>query len=291
MNINELLELYIKERLPSKTTITKVESVIRIYCRDNKRNDIFIVRSEVIDWRAKVVGRASKITWNSYHRTIKSLFSVAVENKHLKFNVFKGIKLLKVSKTKYKVLSEKTIIKLITFIKKDFYYSQNALFYLTLIDVLRYTGIRRKQLIGIKWRDIDFEKRQLYLCKNYSKNGSDYFVPLNDKLLQNLLLLKNKYFSQALNNDQVFNITKIINTYKAEQMTVDHVTQIFVKLSRKLDILISSHRFRHTVATKIANNGGSIKALQNLLGHQDVKTTLGYVAINIDDIRVIQKLL
>jgi site-specific recombinase XerD len=43
--------------------------------------------------------------------------------------------------------------------------------------------------------------------------------------------------------------------------------------------------------TKIANSGCNLKSLQQLLGHTDIKTTIGYVEINIDDLRTIQSIL
>jgi integrase len=39
---------------------------------------------------------------------------------------------------------------------------------------------------------------------------------------------------------------------------------------------ISAHRFRHTFASQLAKQG-RIKELQQVLGHADVRTTLGYV--------------
>ncbi|CAB5504287.1 Phage integrase, partial [Bathymodiolus azoricus thioautotrophic gill symbiont] len=75
------------------------------------------------------------------------------------------------------------------------------------------------------------------------------------------------------------------------QMTEGHVSQLFVKWSDKIGTPISPHRFRHTVATKIANSGCNLKSLQQLLGHTDIKTTFGYIETNIGDLRKIQSIL
>jgi site-specific recombinase XerD len=71
-------------------------------------------------------------------------------------------------------------------------------------------------------------------------------------------------------------------------MNEAHVSSLFVKWSNKINAPVSAHRFRHTVATKIANSGLSLKSLQQLLGHSDIRTTMGYVETNLDDLRIIQ---
>ena len=69
-------------------------------------------------------------------------------------------------------------------------------------------------------------------------------------------------------------------------MNVEHLARFFVKTSKKTNFAVSSHRFRHTFATKLANNGQtSIKTVQSLLGHRSVHTTLGYVHPSMDDMR------
>lgn len=74
-------------------------------------------------------------------------------------------------------------------------------------------------------------------------------------------------------------------------MTGDHVSRLFTKWGKKIGVKISPHRFRHTTATKIANSGCNLKSLQKLLGHADIKTTMGYVEVGIDDLRKIQAIL
>ncbi len=57
-------------------------------------------------------------------------------------------------------------------------------------------------------------------------------------------------------------------------MRVEHL----VNTSKKTNFAVSSHRFPHTFATKLTNNGQTnIKTVQSLLGHSSVHTTLGYV--------------
>ena len=147
-----------------------------------------------------------------------------------------------------------------------------------MIDTFRFTAIRRRQLIGIRWNDINFKKQTLRLDSKFSKNGIENLVPLNKTLISHFKIIKNNI--RCYNScEQVFNITKLIKTYKSDIMTGDHVSRLFSKWSKKIGKKVSPHRFRHATATKIANSGCNLKSLQRLLGHQDIKTTMGYIEI------------
>lgn len=70
-------------------------------------------------------------------------------------------------------------------------------------------------------------------------------------------------------------------------LTVDPLSAFFRKLSKDTGIRLSSHRIRHTVATTLVNKSRNLKAAQTILGHSDVRTTLGYIHSNMDDLRTV----
>ena len=291
MKLAQLLELHKQENPQlSPRTVDKYSAVIKNFINDTGEDRIFIDRQTCIYWHNKIYQRVKPITCNNYHRHMQVLFNTAVKLGHLRENIFKSIPMLKNIKTKPKTLDKDAIIELIIMIKADCYYSKLDWFYLAMIDLFIYTAIRRRQLIGITWGDIDFQKQTLLLASEFSKNRIENLVPLNDLLINHLKIIKQKTHKHKA-NDQVFNITKFVDTYKGNSMTEDHVSRLFTKWSKKINIKISAHRFRHTTATKIANSGCNLKSLQQLLGHQDIKTTLEYVDVNIDNLRDIQSIL
>ena len=290
MKLTKLLGLYQEEKPQlSPRTIEKYQSIIKMFTNDTGVDDIFITRIKCIQWRNKILERSSAGNCNNYHRHLKSLFNVAVSLGHLESNVFNSFPMLKNTTSKNKTISNATINKLIFMINNDVYYSQHAWFYLAMIDVFKFTGIRRRQLIGIRWCDIDIDGQTLYLNAKFSKSGNDNLVPINEVLINHFRILREN--SKANTKDQVFNITEISHRYNGNQMTEAHVSQLFVKWSKKIGVQISAHRFRHTVATKIANSGCNLKSLQQLLGHTDIKTTFGYIETGIGDLRKIQETL
>ncbi len=287
MKLLQLLDLHIQEKPQlSPRTIKKYQSIIRMFVTDSGIDHIFATHNECIQWRNKILNRSSSGNCNNYHRHMRALFNTAVSLGHLEENIFTLIPMLKNTNTKVKTINEKDIFNLMKTIKTDSYHSNFDWFYLAMIDVFRFTAIRRRQLIGIKWRDINFNNQTLYLDSEFSKNGIAHLIPLNELLTSHFQTIQ-----QNTSSDQVFNITKFVKSYQSNVMTEDHVSRLFTKWSRKIGVKISPHRFRHTTATKLANNGCNLKALQKLLGHQDIKTTMGYIETNIDDLREIQNLL
>jgi len=54
------------------------------------------------------------------------------------------------------------------------------------------------------------------------------------------------------------------------------------RLQERLNISgsISSHKWRHTFATRFIDNGGSLPILQDIMGHEHMETTMIYVHLN-----------
>ena len=88
---------------------------------------------------------------------------------------------------------------------------------------------------------------------------------------------------------QVFNITLFNTKHHGKRMTEEQLSGFFKNLSRKTNIKCSAHRFRHRLATDLVNQKGNIKDVQYLLGHSNVKTTLGYVSTDLHQMRTTLK--
>ncbi|WP_138120141.1 tyrosine-type recombinase/integrase, partial [Bathymodiolus heckerae thiotrophic gill symbiont] len=266
MKLSQLLNLHTQENPQlSPRTVEKYQSVIRNFTNDTGINSIFFSHQNCIDWYNKIYNRVSPTTCNNYCIHLKALFNTAVKLGHLNENIFASMPILKNININVKTLDKGAIVDLISMISSDSYYSNVDWFYLAMVDVFRLTAIRRRQLIGIKWRDVDFKNQTLYLNSEFSKNRIENLIPLNKVLIGHFQTIKQKAHKPK-SSDQVFNITEFVGTYKSNVMTEDHVSRLFTKWSRKIGVKISPHRFRHTTATKLANNGCNLKALQKLLG-------------------------
>ena len=66
-------------------------------------------------------------------------------------------------------------------------------------------------------------------------------------------------------------------------MIRDDARNFFKRLSRRIGIEgIHAHRFRKTFATKLRENGARLEAIQYLLGHSKLATTMIYIDTDLD---------
>jgi integrase len=223
---------------------------------------------------------------------MKALLNLAVKIDKIPKNVFCEIKPLKTKNIRSKTIQASTLILLNQLFENDYHYSKLGWFYRILLNVLSNTGIRRRQLIGIRWQDIDMTNAQLYLSAEFSKNGNDNLIPINQQLIHDFTLMKDRS-GIIRSTDQVFNLTKFSNDYSSNKSNETSETQIsglFTRLSKKIGKSISPHQFRHTFATNIVNNGGNIKTLSEFLSHSDIRTTMIYVQPDMENMRKIQNM-
>lgn len=159
------------------------------------------------------------------------------------------------------------------------------------------TGLRRGELLGLKWSDIDFKNNELKVKRSLQR------VPIynGDKLERyeiQELLPKTNNSTRTVPIPQ--NIIKQLKNYKKEQnQNILLVGDLYVnnnyvfcdklgnpinknKPGRHLDTILASlnidkmkfHALRHTYATRLFELDVPPKTVQHLMGHADIETTL-----------------
>ncbi len=135
-----------------------------------------------------------------------------------------------------------------------------------------YTGMRAGELCGLRWEDVDLDRRLITVKRsygnNYTKTGAIRHVPILDPLLRLL-----RAWSLKSTGDWLFP-----NTVGNVRQPSDRILQETYKtcLDRaKLD-RIRFHDLRHTFASHWVMASGDIFRLQKILGHKDIKTTMRY---------------
>lgn len=90
-----------------------------------------------------------------------------------------------------------------------------------------------------------------------------------------------------LNNDV---ITMAAKVDKLSYITINRICKKIEKELFKDQIQFTPHTLRYSYATNLYNKGGSIEVISQLLGHEDIKTTLGYITFNLTRIESINDL-
>lgn len=141
-------------------------------------------------------------------------------------------------------------------------------------------GLRACEVAGLKWAQIDLGDGCLRL--RTTKGDKPRNVDLNDELAAELRMLRAELH---IEHDHVFTNE---HTDKGAPITGYTVSAWFRWLY--VDKLgwegFSSHSGRRTFCTNAARNiteaGGSLKDVQNLMGHEDLATTSEYIDVNED---------
>lgn len=157
------------------------------------------------------------------------------------------------------------------------------------------TGIRRGELIGLQWEDLDINNKTISIINNIVLvNGhtvlttpktakSQRLISISDTLLQDLINYKKTQIQQQLKAGQAYKIQKynnisydnILKWADGTAVHPEYLTKTLKKICLKLNIpAVRWHDLRHTNATLLYRQGIDYKVIQARLGHQDIQTTL-----------------
>jgi integrase/recombinase XerD len=135
------------------------------------------------------------------------------------------------------------------------------------------TGARAQEVCTLHLNAIDWQQR---LARLYGKGNKERYVPFSPvtaKAMQRYALRERKG-----NSDRFF------ETEEGYPLTRSGLTQICKRLSRQAGIHVTPHKCRHTFSIEYLRGGGSVFALQKMLGHTSLDMTLRYAALVTDDL-------
>jgi integrase/recombinase XerD len=151
-------------------------------------------------------------------------------------------------------------------------------------------GLRAKEIARLTWRMVNDSQGEvgtsLYLLDVASKGKSGRIIPLNDELRSALI----EYREEVLSFAGPF----VISTERALATSPQMIVNLFHRWYRHLGFEgCSSHSGRRTFITntarKISTVGGSLRDVQVLAGHTNLRTTQRYIDANADaQVRVVE---
>ncbi len=150
---------------------------------------------------------------------------------------------------------------------------------LYIIDLFYSSGIRLRELINLKEKDIHGDMLKVV----QGKGGRDRLIPLPGKFVeyhQVYLEAKDKFYKKRKIKKSDEEPLIVTSKYqKAYPMLIQRIIKksfSFVK-----DKTVSPHVLRHTYATHLMNAGAPIYAIKDLLGHESVVSTSRYTHVSI----------
>ncbi len=205
-----------------------------------------------------------------FYRTLKAAFAKAEDWEYVKENPFKKVKLPKLTQP-IPCFVNFDDLKAILDHEANSDYRDIYLFAF-------FTGMRRGEILSLAWKNIDLEKN-IIVVKNgdgfTTKNKKDRIVPICNTL--KILIDKRAALRK---NELLFTTSNGVKYY--EPM----ITRRFKTAVKRagLDERIHFHTLRHSFASALVQNGVSLYVIKELLGHQDIKTTMVYSHLRKDDL-------
>jgi integrase/recombinase XerD len=147
-----------------------------------------------------------------------------------------------------------------------------------LLEVLYSTGMRRLELVRLKLYELQLDRGLILI--NQGKGHKDRYVPIGERAV----LWLQKYIREGRPQlvSEPDDMTVFL-TAQGEPFSRDHLS--FTVKERidaaQLGKTGSCHLFRHTMATLMHENGADIRYIQQMLGHEDLKTTQIYTQVAI----------
>ena len=211
----------------------------------------------------------SKVTIDNIRRILSSFFAWLEAEDYILKNPIKRIHKVKTGKTVKETYSDEALE-----LMRDNCECRRDL---ALIDLLASTGMRVGELVNLDREDIDFQNRECIVLGKGNKQRLVYFDARAKIHLQNYL------DSRTDDNPALF--VSLQRPFKRFQISGVEIR--LRELGRKLNInKVHPHKFRRTLATMAIDKGMPIEQVKQLLGHQNVDTTLQYAMVNQNNVKL-----
>ena len=142
------------------------------------------------------------------------------------------------------------------------------------------TGIRRAELAGLLLKDVRWDMDCIIIR---GKGGKERTVPLSSEL-RRVISTYISFRNHWMDGHDACNALFLSANYR-QPMTPAGIWSVF-KRSPLTGERISPHTWRHTFGRCWILNGGSLVALQQIMGHSDISTTRKYIFLASEDVGI-----
>ena len=225
-------------------------------------------RVDRIESKKQPKGLSAK-TVRNIHQIISSALKLAIEQRLIARNPADGCALPKAERKEMQTLP---VEQLTSFLREA---KDSGVFALYYIDLT--TGLRRGELLGLKWSDIDLEKGNLRVQRQIGR--------IDGKIIEMPLKTKNAYRTLPLSADAIDvlmqqrrktgNSEWVFPSPTGGPMSPDSVLHMLHRVLKRAGLpKVRFHDLRHTFATLALQNGVDIKTVSGMLGHFSAGFTL-----------------
>ena len=159
--------------------------------------------------------------------------------------------------------------RILTFDEEDRLLNSSPEYLKNIITCALHTGMRKGEIISLTWENVDLENNLITVTMENSKSKKSRRIPINSTLRKLLLELKLK----SAGSEYVF-----LNSRGKPYARHDSLNRAFKHALDNAGIRgLRFHDLRHTAGTRLSEKNIPVQAINKLLGHADIRTTMRYV--------------
>lgn len=250
------------------------------------RNDLFTV-----------IGSGKPLspgTIRSYQGVVSMIFANAEKEMLLQYNPAKRVTLPKIKKVRnQESIQPDTLKEILAALDRE------RMDFKALIHMLIVTGCRRGEVLGLTWRDVDFDNEQIFVNKSVSylpkkgifcdttKTGDSRYVSIPKETVSLLRQYRVWQSKQRLSVGDLWEDNNLV--FSKWNGTFLYPASVNIKLTefckRNGFPSLHPHLFRHTAASIMLSNGIDVLSVSKMLGHSSPNMTMRVYAHEVEAAR------
>lgn len=272
LNDEELIEYYIRTKSTLSPKTPKNYRVLLTqffnYCYDYGKSMIKVSEIEVSDFIANFEYKSTK---DSYRTILNIFYKWCFKHRLIDHNPVEDI-VIKSGKRKKQVLMQDKEF-------KDILSRSEGLREMCIVSMFWYTGVRAKELRGMKVEDIDLEKGLIHITNSKTMNGYR-IIPIHPNFKNLLSQYIRKRNTLKTSFKELF-LTKKGSTFS--ESTIIHLVSYLQRDLFKNGKSFSCHDFRRAFITRLHRKTRDLVLCQRLAGHASINTTRKYILDDIEE--------
>ena len=286
MLIKEVYSEYIKQirnikRYSNNTVISYSKDLKSFldYCAECSKTDIANISEKLIKSYLMVLSESGleKISVSRKLASIRGFFKYAYKLNYIEANPASYISNPKSGRKLPEIVPQEIILNTYLEIDKD---QNNAKLYKVIFELLYGCALRVSELCNLNFGDIDIRSKTVRIL---GKGNKVRITPIGDKSI----IVLNEYLSdKKLNSNNPLLIDK--NGNRIYKRMVHRIVNKYLGKVSDLEKK-SPHVLRHSAATHMLDNGADLRAVKEILGHENLSTTQIYTHVSIERLKIAYK--
>jgi integrase len=294
LTLAEWMEIYLQERRETRRPATVAVDQVHwrnhfLSIRDVKLHDLdhLAIRSWLDALQRSFVTRKRPLgqphTVRLCYSILRSAFGAAVERDLIEANPMTRVKRPAVPRAEPKYLEADDLKRLLAYLATTEDPRELA------VQLMIRLGLRRGEALGLSWGDVDLHTGriavalQLQRVPDPSDPGRRVLarVPLKTSASRRSVRASGTLLERLRREHAAFlpRPEELVVQFFGRPVDPQNLTQWLSLKSKEIGIACSPHRLRHTAATLMLNETGSIATVSSFLGHTELRTTSVYARV------------